>query len=372
MSWILSFGHWIKKNNKILFYILAPLFVLSAIVAVLSVLQPSTTTNEVNDNTTTFETNYNYKAKITPNILYPKGGTIEVNDAIFTKITSAIPFNLNSIISSDKEVLVKGTYEVDVVVKAGGLWERIYPVENEKSFEVEGTELAAIESAYEIDLNEINSFITQVEEETEIRAEQYTIEVVPAIEGTIHYAGQVMPIPEQEALVFQLNNEEIVLISEASFASVTPFTTTETITNTFNFFNTALPLSNVRIISTVLTLLLLIPITYVYKSVLVTRKRTPTTQVDKINKKYGGRVIPVSQNINTDRKTIITLQSFKSVIQIADEKELPIFCYKGHLDESAVYFIVDGDYLYNYETMRTDLIRSTEKVSESDKAYAKG
>lgn len=372
MSRVSSIVHWIKKSNKLLFYILAPLFVISAIAAALSVVQPLITTKEINDNTIRLETSFDYKAKITPNVLYPKGGIIEVNDVIFKKITSAIPFNLNAIISSDNEVLVIGTYEVDVVIRAGELWERSFPLESKMPFELEGSELAVIDNAYEIDLNEINSFVTQVEEETEIRAEQYTIEVVPTIEGTIQYAGNDMPIPEQEALVFQLNNEEIVLISEASFASVAPFTRTETVTNTFSFFGNTLSLSVVRIVSTVLTLFLLIPLIYVYLNLLATRKKMPASQSEKINKKHGGRIIPVTQNINTAEKSIISLQSFKSVIQIADEKELPIFCYKLDEDGSAVYFIVDGDYLYNYETMKMDLARSTEDVSESDEAYAKG
>lgn len=373
MSRIFSFRNWIKQSNKVLFYILVPLFVLSAIIAVLSVLQPSSTTNEINDNTTRFEISYDYKAKIIQNVLYPKGGIIEVNDTIFTKITAAIPFYLNAIFKSDNMVLVKGTYEVDVVVKAGELWERTFPLENEIPFELEGTELAVIDNAYEIDLNEINSFIAQVEEETEIRADYYMIEVIPNINGTILYDGKEMTIPAQNNLVFQLGNEEIRLMSEKSFTSMTPFTTTEVITNTFNFFGTALPLGPVRIISTILSILLLLPTIYLYKNVLTTRTKSVKTQIDKISKKYGSRLIPVAQKLNTDGKSTIILQSFTSIIKIADEKELPIFCHKVFKDGSAIYFIIDGEYIYHYETMKSEVVqRATEKGAESDEAYAKG
>ena len=367
-----SLTTWIKKNTKTLSYILAPLLLITASVAILSILEPATTTSLTNNNTVNIETGYDYKATLTPNILYPKGGTVEVDNTIFTKITTALPFNLNSTISSDNEVTAKGTHQIQIVVNAVDLWERVFPLGKQESFELAGTEISLIDSALNIDLTEITAFIEQVEEETEIRAEQYTIEVVPNIEGMIHYAGKDMPIPEQDALVFQLTNDEIVLISEKSSISVTPFTTTDAITNTFNFFGAALPLGSVRLVSTLVSILLLLPLIYVLIKGTTSNKKSMTTLVDKINKKYGGRIIPVSQNINTNNKSLITLQSFKDVIKIADEKELPIFCYKVHLDGSAVYFIIDGDYLYNYETIKLTIIQPTEKDLESDEAYAKG
>ena len=367
-----SLATWIKKNTKTLCYILAPLVLITATVAVFSLLQPAATTSQINDNTTAIETSYDYKATIIPNILYPKGGTVEVDNTIFTKITTALPFNLNSTISSANEVTVKGTHQIQIVVNAVDLWERVFPLGKQESFELAGTEISLIDSALNIDLTEITAFIEQVEEETEIRAEQYTIEVVPNIEGMIHYAGKDMPIPEQDALVFQLTNDEIVLISEKSSISVTPFTTTDAITNTFNFFGAALPLGFVRLVSSLVSILLLLPLIYILTKVSTSNKKSLPTEVDKINKKYGGRIIPVSQHINTNHKSLITLQSFKDVIKIADEKELPIFCYKVHLDESAVYFIVDGDYIYNYETIKLTIIQPTAKGVESDEAYAKG
>lgn len=41
-------------------------------------------------------------------------------------------------------------------------------------------------------------------------------------------------------------------------------------------------------------------------------------------------------------------------------------------DGSAIYFIFDGDNVYNYETIKTALIHITEKGIISEKAYANG
>lgn len=359
-------------NTKTLSYILAPLLLITATISILSLIQQATTTSDINANTTNIETSYNYKATITPNVLYPKGGTIEGEDTIFTRITAGLPLNLKSTINSDKEVTVKGIHQIQVVVNAAGLWERVFPIGKQESFELSGTNMSLIDTAFNIDLNEISAFIRQVEEETEIRAEQYTIEVVPNIEGIIHYAGRDLPIPEQDPLIFQLANEEVVLISEKSSTSITPFTTTEVVTNTFNIFGAAIPLGFIRLLSTLISTLLLIPLVYFFINSKTTYKKSMPTEVDKINKKFRGRIIPIDQKVDTNQKTMIILQSFQDLIKIANEKELPIFCYKVHLDQSATYFIVDGDYLYNYETIKVIISYPTEVDVESDKAYAKG
>ena len=71
--------------------------------------------------------------------------------------------------------------------------------------------------------------------------------------------------------------------------------------------------------------ILLLPNYLSNANLVATRKKSLFNPVDKINKKYGNRIIPVSQKINSAQKSIITLHSFKSIIKIADEKELPIF-----------------------------------------------
>lgn len=164
----------------------------------------------------------------------------------------------------------------------------------------------------------------------------------------------------------------MILLSEKSFNNTTHFTTTGIMTNGFTFFRSNLPLVPVRVISSIFTFLMLLSLIYLYPILMASRKKTSGNQVDKINKKYGNRIIPVSQKINSDDKTIITLQSFKSIIKIADEKELPIFYHRLHQDGSAVFFIAEGDYLYRYETVKLTNAHSTEEILDGDEVYAKG
>jgi hypothetical protein len=69
---------------------------------------------------------------------------------------------------------------------------------------------------------------------------------------------------------------------------------------------------------------------------------------------------------------IFTRQSFKSIIKIAIEKELPIFHHRIHQVVSAIYSLADRDYLYKHETIKLTIARSSEEILDGDEAYAKG
>ncbi|MEK5067052.1 DUF5305 family protein [Sporosarcina sp. FSL K6-1508] len=364
--------HLYKGKHRKIFLPLLLVLIISVAVSVYSLSGPAITITQINDDIPRIETNYDYKATLMPNVLYPNGGTVEAGDTMFRKITTAIPINLKSTIDYENEILAKGTHEAKLVIKAGDMWERMFPLEKKQAFEEKGKAIAILEKAYKIDLEKVNAFILQVEEETGIKLPQYAIEVVPNIQGTINYDGKEMNIQEQGKLTFQYSYEEIALASEKVFTSMSPLATTEMIPNTFNLFGFSLPLSRVRIISSLFSLSLLLTIIYVYKRLVTNHAKPITSRVEKINKKYSSRIIPVSEKLNIDQKSILTLDSFKSVLKIADDKELPIFFHNDHQDGSAIYFIVDGDYLYSYVTSITDLIPRTSKRIRKAKTYAIG
>jgi hypothetical protein len=335
-------------------------------------LQPATTTNQVNDNTSKIETGYDYKAEITPNVLYPKGGTVDVGNTIFKKITSAIPFNLKSTIHSERQVTARGTHEVQLSIKAGELWERKFPLEQKQVFEQKGTDISVVDYTSKIDLEQVQSFIMQVEQETGIKPTQYTLEVLPNIQGTINDSGVEKTFQLQDKLIFQYSFEEILLASEKNFTSMISFTSSQVDSKSFTVFGQELLLSFVRIGSTICSILLLLIFLYaakISKTIMITTK---TSEIEIINKRYANRIIPVSQKINITQKSIFVLDAFKSIIKIADEKELPIFFNKDQKEEMAIYFIVDGEYLYTYESRKMNNVPETEKLTGSDKAYARG
>ncbi|MEH7252630.1 DUF5305 family protein [Neobacillus niacini] len=335
-------------------------------------LQPAAITSQVNDNTSQVETGYDYQAEITPNILYPNGGTVDVGNTIFKKITSAIPFNLKSTILSERQVTVTGTHEVQLLIKAGEIWERVFLLGQKQAFEQSGTEISILDHTYKIDLDQIDSFIRQVEQETGIAPTQYTLEVLPNIQGTINDSGVEKNLQLQDKLIFQYSFEEISLVSETNFTTMISFTSSHIVSKSFTVFRQELPLVFVRIGSTIISILLLLTFLNTIKISKTNSIKTSPSEIERINKKFANRIIPVSQKINITQKSIFVLDSFKSIIKIADEKELPIFFNKDQEEEIAIYFIVDGEYLYSYETRKMTNVPDTEKITGSDKAYARG
>lgn len=355
----------LKRYHKSLSKIFAILLILSTILAIYTFMQTATTTIQVNDNTSLIETGYDYQAEIRPNVLFPDGGTVDAGNTIFKKITTAIPFNIKSIIHSDKEVTAKGTHEVQLLIKAGDLWERKFPLEEKQTFEQKGTEISVMDQNYKIDLEQVKTFITRVQDETGINPGQYTLEVLPNTKGTINDAGVEKTFEMQDRLIFQYSYEEILLASEKNFTTMIPFTSSEATAKNFKILGFLMPLNFVRIGSAAFTIFLLLIFIYLQKNSKANPIKSDALEMEKINKRYANRIIPVSQKIIIANKSIVVLDSFKSIVKISDEKELPIFLEK----EKSIYYIVDGDYLYTYEASK---MQETEKKASSDKVYARG
>ncbi|MEK3952569.1 DUF5305 family protein [Psychrobacillus sp. FSL K6-1464] len=91
----------------------------------------------------------------------------------------------------------------------------------------------------------------------------------------------------------------------------------------------------------------------------------------RISKEYGKRIITVTQKMTGSNRSIINLNSFKSILQLADEKKLPIFLNKNPDEGRPIFFIVEGNYVYSYESAGRELVRNTTtNVSAFRNVYA--
>lgn len=362
-----------KVGQKKIFLILSILFVLFIFITIFSWVRSSTISTTIYSNDIQIQTSYDYKATMRPTILYPDGGTIEVNDTILRNITSAIPLSIKATISSDNPIAVNGTHEVQVKITSGEYWERIFPLEEKQTFKTEGTEINILNNAtdYKIDLEQINNFIQKVEDEIQIRPEAYIIEIIPNIQGTISFDDTEEIINLTDNLIFQQYSDEIILASEKDFTSSIPFTNSIISQNSINLFSFEIPVTIIRTISTVCTFLILVLMIYMKKNLTMHRKKSVQLESKKINKRYKNRLIHISQKIDTTQKSIIPLNAFKHLIQIADSKELPIFYYSHYADETKLYFVIDGSQLYQYEIHEAEFSRGLNEndQKESDASY---
>ena len=74
-------------------------------------------------------------------------------------------------------------------------------------------------------------------------------------------------------------------------------------------------------------------------------KRYNLTDAERIDIKYRGRLIPIKQQL--DMCNSLKLESFESLLKIADDKEQPIFRYED-LNKAVMYYVVDGKHIYSY------------------------
>lgn len=369
----------ISKFNNTSKFIVLGLLAISVIIASYCWLQPTTVTTQNITNTINVRTDYNYQATITPNRLYPEGGTFDVNNAILLNVTDKIPVTLQTTINSNSPIIVDGTQEIQLKLIAGHYWEKIFPLAKEKSFNIEGTEISLINGNYDIDLKMIKSFIAEVEKEVSIRPEFYTLEINPNINGTLHYNGNDQLLAHDNKLVFQIYFNEVLLASDKSFDSSYPFTFEKSEVNTINLAGLIMPVKPVRLLSSLCTLLFLLISIGLFKNQISSKYLLPVSENEKIQKKYGNRLIPVTQKTDSTPQNIITLNSIKSLVQIADVKDLPIFHYQfPQQPNNHLYFMIEGDYTYHFNVTVSPFVRSrvqqknNKTEAESESQYAKG
>ena len=367
--------HWIKKNYTIINYLLLTFLAISAILAIFTWLQPTTVTQN-SENTLTIESSYDYKATITANSLFPEGGTVDTGNTIFKNITQAIPITLDTVINFKEPVSAEGTHEIQLLLKAGEYWERTFPLQEKRSFQQEGTEISVLNEAFEIDLEMIKEFIAEVEKDLSIRPEFYTLEVMPNLTGTISRDGMVQEIQQANNLKFQIYFEEVLLASDTSFTSSYPYSETMTYANTVQLFGMGASIVLLRNIGTAGVIFFLAIILLMNKDAVVGRLYRPSSESVKIEKKFGDRLIPVSQEVMMDSKNVISFDSFKSLIQLADAKDLPVFQFKNASHHTVLYFMIERDYVYQLEVHEAPLTRTRlqkknkKKEIESDSPYA--
>jgi hypothetical protein len=300
---------------------------------------------------------------VVPCTLFPNGGIVDTKDSMYTKITKAIHLNLKSNVTSDKPVSVQGTRSVFVRLIAEGLWERNFVLEPQKDFNLQGNENKLVENDYVIDVKNIAAYIEKVEKEITVRPDKYLINIKPEIIGNIIYEDKKLPIDTTPEISFEFSSI-IKLIGEKEFTKETPIETTRILNQNFRLMNIVVPIIPARYIFSTLSLLLFGIIVFrIYKNININKKEIP--EVNKIDKKYKNRLTDISKNITMLNKINVNVKSFKSLIQLADDKEQPILRFNNSDIDRIFYYVMDGDCIYSYSPDDKDENLSLMEVSAS-------
>jgi hypothetical protein len=301
------------------------------------------------------KTDYSYKIDVIPSSLYPYGGTITPEHRIFTKITENLIVSISSMIRAEKPVLVEGSYKIIIKLVAEDLWEKEYNIiiSNQK-INIEGTEISLINDAVRIPIHDILEYTQIMEQELGYSSDRYLISINPIIEGTIKAGNKSNPIASPPELTFSLTSRDISLIGEKSFVNDNPVQETEVLVSDYNFMGFSIPLSIARLVSFILTLG---PLTYIslYTVNALRNQKENIYQSVAIDLKYKNRLINLKRSFDYSDKYILIVDDFKSLVRIADEKELPILRFEASA-VSVNYFVINGQCIYSYQCDNTSQI----------------
>lgn len=301
------------------------------------------------------KTDYSYKIDVIPSSLYPYGGTITPEHRIFTKITENLIVSISSMIRAEKPVLVEGSYKIIIKLVAEDLWEKEYNIiiSNQK-INIEGTEISLINDAVRIPIHDILEYTQIMEQELGYSSDRYLISINPIIEGTIKAGNKSNPIASPPELTFSLTSRDISLIGEKSFVNDNPVQETEVLVSDYNFMGFSIPLSIARLVSFILTLG---PLTYIslYTVNALRNQKENTYESVAIDLKYKNRLINLKRSFDYSDKYILIVDDFKSLVRIADEKELPILRFEASA-VSVNYFVINGQCIYSYQCDNTSQI----------------
>ena len=311
--------------------------------------QPLEVEQQVDINTVVQKTDFAYKADVVPSALYPDGGVVTPEGPIFTELLKELRIDIQSVIEADKNVIVEGNKGVILTLIAENLWQRRQQLDAESDFTLQGLNNQVINGTYSINLLELQNFIDQVEEETKVPAGKYLLKVKPIVTGII-VGSEKIDIDQSPELTFELKGNTLQIIGDKEYSKETVFKKTEVLTEPFQFFGQELAVFTARkvfgILSVGLLILMLIIVKlFGFQRVLLGGRAT--SRAAKIDKKYRSRMVSIKEALNNVSKHSVALDSFKSLLKIADEKELPILRYENGR-ENAIYHVVDGEYVYNY------------------------
>ncbi|MGI6588040.1 MAG: DUF5305 family protein [Peptococcia bacterium] len=335
-----------RKRGQGLLWFTFILWIAFSVLTVRTWQKPLVQEEIIKENPLVWTSNYDYVVEVNPCILYPEGGARNVTDAIFPTLTKKIIVSVETELSAEKPVSAQGSYQLLFQVTAEDLWTKDFPLTSKKNYVIQGKRGKAIQEEVVLDLEKINEFIAQVEKETGNSRRTYYFTVKPELTGTLTYNKKTLPLQEDSALQFAYEANEINLVGEQNFSTDLFFEKKEKKLQSFVLAGHSFSLVGARRLFPGLSLLFLMLWVYQIRQHHLIEKGWRESQ--KIDKKYGSRLIYVVEKVNIAGKTKIRLKSFQSLLQIAEEREVPIFCRAYSTSFKVVYFVPDSAYLYYY------------------------
>ncbi|HHV65399.1 MAG TPA: DUF5305 domain-containing protein [Peptococcaceae bacterium] len=367
-----------SKGTDIVCLLFFILFLVAFVFALIVWTKPLASEEVVTENSILQKVDYKIKADVNSSTLYPQGGIVIPEGAIFSNITKNINIRMITEFHAEQPISVEGEQSVRIILELKDNWEREFYSSDKVDLKMQDDTDKVIEKDLIINLVPLQSFIKKVEEETKVSGD-YLLKIKPQIKGEVINGTNRIPLKDFPELVFSYKTNQILLQPDKKteerprfdepifFEELIPIQKTITKPQYMSFFGSPILVETVRNYSLILTIFLLMPLVFFLK---VRQENKPVlSEAARIDKKHKKRLVTVQEKIRTSQA--LNMNSFKELLNLADEKDQPIFRYERE-DGYVEYFIVSEGYFYGYKADTKVPINKNDQAQKHDITMSSG
>lgn len=358
-----------KINGKYHRYVAGLIFIIfifSAVLTLLAIRQPLKIEEKIIKNNIEEKNSYDYKALVKPSTLYPSGGIIIPDKVIFNSLTEDFIVEIKTDINAENPVRVEATKEVTYKLVAEKMWEREFLIKQPIKYNSEGTSHNVLNEEVHININDINSYLTKIEEETLVRP-NYLLTIKSSVTGNVYDEKNnvIYEIDNILEIPFDLSGQYISYAGETDereFAKTKAIEEINVIPQYFNLWGMNLSVVGSRIgfgVAAIISLLLLI----IFIIEKIHNKTETLTEINIIDKKNKGNIVTITDKIDMNSMPQVAVKSFKDLLKIAEEKDESILKYFDNSLGIVYYYITSSSFIYIFKCING--IKGSEQVQDA-------
>jgi len=278
------------------------------------------------------------------NVYDPTG--LQTGEPVFHQLISKVYFQFDYQIVSDNSLQTQGTARLIAQLSATDGWQQIVELQPATPFTGSTASVSGI-----VNLDALQAIFDNLETQTGIQRQNYTINIVPQIslKGTIGTQGITENFAPQ--LQFQVDPFEMQLIRLDPTGPDPLYPTTEglikqpyTEPNTLSLLGLHLQVLAARWISMVILVLALGGL--IALAVLAYRKMNTEEEPARIQRKYGKGLVSVSKGVPGRDEHVKDVATIDDLARLAEKDGRSILhAVKG---KTHIYYMQDGDIVYRY------------------------
>ncbi len=205
---------YLHQSKTDLFFVLATLVLASLLLAFFAFTQPIS--QSVTDQISYEQSGeFSYSAAAPPGIY--EADKVQTGEPIFRQLITKVQVNFNYRFTTDRPTELEGTYRVVARISHGNGWQ--WTIELQPTTAFSGN---AFSTSNLLDLAQVQALIANVEQQTGLQRQQYTLDLVPEVTIKGQLAGQALYDQFAPGLTFQLDELQMRLAQEVSPISGSP------------------------------------------------------------------------------------------------------------------------------------------------------